>query len=68
MTKYTISGKSDGFGAQYQSIMSGIAYCNYMNYQYIHTPMKILSHGTIWTRMVRFCYKWSPPNLVLFLL
>lgn len=44
MTKYTISGKTDGFGAQYQSIMSGIAYCNHMNYQYIHTPMKILSH------------------------
>ena len=45
MTKYTITGKSDGFGAQYQSIMSGIAYCNHMNYQYIHTPIKILSHN-----------------------
>jgi len=26
-THYTICGKSDGFGAQYQAIMSGIAYC-----------------------------------------
>ena len=60
MTKYTISGKSDGFGAQYQSIMSGIAYCNYMNYQYIHTPMKILSHNENVEQLNQFI--GIPPN------
>ena len=29
---YTITGKTDGFGAQYQAIMSGIAYCKFKNY------------------------------------
>lgn len=38
-TNYTITGKKDGFGAQYQAIMSGIAYCNFKNYNYIHTPI-----------------------------
>ena len=40
---YTITGKKDGFGAQYQSIMSGIAYCKFKNYNYIHTPLLRLS-------------------------
>ena len=35
---YTIVGKTDGFGAQYQAILSGIAYCKFKNYIYIHTP------------------------------
>lgn len=42
---YTIKGKNDGFGAQYQAIMSGIALCKYKNYNYIHTPMKEIEHG-----------------------
>lgn len=40
---YTITGKTDGFGAQYQAIMSGIAYCKFKNYNYIHTPLLRLS-------------------------
>jgi len=46
MTKknYTITGKKDGFGAQYQAIMSGIANCKFKNYNYIHTPFKIIGH------------------------
>ena len=45
MTKtYTITGKSDGFGAQYQGVMSGIAYCSFMNYKYIHTPFNKMGH------------------------
>ena len=32
---YTITGKTDGFGAQYQAIMSGIAICKYKNYEYL---------------------------------
>ena len=42
---YTIQGKIDGFGAQYQAIMSGIAYCKFKNYNYIHTPFKQIDHG-----------------------
>ena len=34
----------DGFGSQYQALMSGIAYCNYKNYEYIHTPLKTVEH------------------------
>tara|TARA_B110000211_G_C13901292_1_gene474075 strand:- start:31 stop:849 length:819 start_codon:yes stop_codon:yes gene_type:complete len=41
---YTITGKKDGFGAQYQAIMSGIAYSNYMNYIYVHTPFYEVEH------------------------
>jgi len=46
MPKYlTIAGKKDGFGAQYQALMSGIAYCEYKNYTYIHTPFKTIEHA-----------------------
>jgi hypothetical protein len=45
MKYYTIFGKDDGFGAQYQSIMSGIAYCEYNNYIYYHTPFKTIGHN-----------------------
>lgn len=41
---YTITGKTDGFGAQYHAIMSGIAICKYKNYIYLHTPMKEVAH------------------------
>lgn len=45
MTKtYTIRGRSDGFGAQYHGVMSGIAYCSFMNYKYIHTPFNKMGH------------------------
>jgi len=44
-TNYTITGKNDGFGAQYQAIMSGIAYCRFKNYNYIHTPFKEIQHN-----------------------
>ena len=45
LTFYTIHGKGDGFGAQYQSILSGIAYCSYKGYNYIHTPFSKMDHG-----------------------
>lgn len=44
--KLTIKGKKDGFGAQYQAIMSGIAWCEYNKYKYIHTPINKLQHNT----------------------
>ena len=46
ITYYTVKGKTDGFGAQYQAIMSGIAYCSYKNYVYVHTPIRKLEHNT----------------------
>jgi len=42
---YTIKGKGDGFGAQYQAIMSGIAYCEKTNSTYVHTPFQRIAHG-----------------------
>jgi hypothetical protein len=42
---YTISGKTDGFGAQYHAMMSGIALCENKKYVYIHTPFKQMEHG-----------------------
>ena len=42
---YTIKGKTDGFGAQYQAILSGIAYCNYKKYIYVHTPFSEIEHN-----------------------
>lgn len=45
VTYYTIKGKIDGFGAQFQAILSGIAYCNYKNYIYLHTPITIMDHN-----------------------
>jgi hypothetical protein len=37
-TYYTIKGCFAGFGMQYLCILSGIVYCKYKNYVYIHTP------------------------------
>ena len=45
MTYYTITGKTDGFGAQYQSILSGIAFCKYKNYVYVHSPFTQIEHN-----------------------
>jgi hypothetical protein len=44
MNFYTIKGKTDGFGAQYQAIMSGIAFCVYKKYIYIHTDFIEMEH------------------------
>ena len=43
---YTINPRGDGFGAQYLAILSGIAYCNYKNYIYVHTPFIKMEHNT----------------------
>ena len=54
MINYTITGKSDGFGAQYQAFMSGIAYCRFKNYNYVHTPFKNIEHSQDPTRLNQF--------------
>lgn len=41
---YTIKGKTDGFGSQYQAIMSGIAFCEYNGNTYFHTPFCEVAH------------------------
>lgn len=44
--KMTIKGKTDGFGSQYQAILSLIAYCDFKeDYEYIHTPMYMMHHN-----------------------
>ena len=42
---YTIKGRNDGFGAQYHAFLSGIAYCNYVNYIYLHSPIEKMEHN-----------------------
>jgi hypothetical protein len=44
---YTIKGRVDGFGAQYQLIMAGIAYCKKYNYNYIDSPLNIVDHVNV---------------------
>lgn len=36
----------DGFAAQYQAIMSGIAYCNFQNLNYAHNSIKPIEHNS----------------------
>jgi hypothetical protein len=42
---YTIKGQGDGFGSQYQSVMSGIAFSELNNYVYVHTPFATMEHN-----------------------
>jgi len=49
---YTISGKTDGFGCQFNAKLSGLAFCLNSGgwscrYRYVHTPFSTVSHG--WT-------------------
>jgi hypothetical protein len=44
-TYLTIKGRTDGFGAQYQAIMSGIAFCESEGFTYFHTPLNIKEHN-----------------------
>lgn len=64
---FTITGKTDGFGAQYQSKMSGIAYAKKMGYKYIHTPFKEIAHGGDVESLNRFIgipAEIIPPNII----
>jgi len=46
MIFYTIAGKTDGFGAQYQAMLSGLAFCTCkMRHIYVHTPFTTIEHG-----------------------
>jgi len=45
-TYYTIKDKNDGFGAQYQAMMSAIAFSEFKNYIYLHTPFTKIQHFT----------------------
>jgi len=44
-TSLTIYGRTDGFGAQYQALMSGLAYARYRNVKYIHTSLTSIAHN-----------------------
>lgn len=46
MPQLTIAGGSDGFGAQYQGMMSGYAFCAQIpGYTYVHTPFHEIAHN-----------------------
>ena len=51
----TITGKGDGFGAQYQAIMSGFAFARYYKYIYRHTPFNTIAHIDFPKEMELFC-------------
>ena len=42
----TCAGRTDGGGAQVQSVMSVIAFCKSFGYQYVHTPFRQLEHAS----------------------
>lgn len=44
-TYYKIKSRRDGFGSQYHAMMSAIAFCEYKNYEYIHSPFPIIQHN-----------------------
>ena len=47
----TVAGKTDGFGCQYNAMLSGLAFCeNNPEYNYIHTPFYSVSHAWGWTK------------------
>jgi len=51
----TITGKGDGFGAQFQAIMSGFAFARYNACIYRHTAFKSLTHYNHPIEMNNFC-------------
>jgi hypothetical protein len=51
---YTISGLHDGFGSQYQARMSGIAICEYKNYEYVHSPFTEMHHNVDVDKLNKF--------------
>jgi hypothetical protein len=65
---YTIKGKTDGFCAQYLAVMSGIAFCKYKNYIYVHTPFSKMDHNVDVNTINKFigvtndCNNLSPLN------
>tara|TARA_E500000331_G_scaffold31950_1_gene26763 strand:- start:44 stop:778 length:735 start_codon:yes stop_codon:yes gene_type:complete len=45
MKAITIAGKKDGFGAQYQACLSGLALARKLSIHYIHTPFSTIQFG-----------------------
>lgn len=41
----TVAGKDDGFGAQYQACLSGLAFARKHSIYYVHTPFTQVGHG-----------------------
>ena len=38
------AGKRDGLGAQFQALMSTILFADWMNLEYVHTPLRCVDH------------------------
>jgi hypothetical protein len=45
MEEWTICIEANGFGAMYQSIMLGLAFCRKNGFIYAHTPFRQIHHG-----------------------
>lgn len=51
---YTIQGCTDGFGSQYQHYMSGIAFSEYNDCVYVHSPLIAIAHNVDVDKMNTF--------------
>ena len=45
MKYYTLNERSDGFGAQFQTIIFGITYCEKNNYKFLYNQIKKIEHN-----------------------
>ena len=56
----TVRGRTDGFGAQYNAVLSGFAFCdNREDFTYIHTPFYSISHGWGWVNNTEPMRSWE---------
>ena len=42
---YTNEPRTDGFGAQFQTLICSIVYCELMNYDFVYTNIKHIEHN-----------------------
>jgi hypothetical protein len=54
---YTHEKRVDGFGAQYQTIITTILYCNKKNMTYFYSPLKYVEHNyDFYTYKIKFIF------------
>lgn len=54
MIKYTFKTRCKAFGNYYLSLMSSIAFCEKNNFEYIHKPLKKISHKKNKNKLMKF--------------
>jgi hypothetical protein len=60
---YSIVPRGDGFGSQYQSVMSAIAYCEYNNLIFKHVSFYKIAHNTDARKMNEFIGVKNDPEV-----